>query len=185
MLGRITLAIAIALLVAAPAQAKQVAFTAALRGDTIATMTGSTATGAARVLVDLDDRTVDVEIDVAGITIDNLWDQLVAAPIGPIHFHRYASHDHSDYGSAALAFPIPFGPAYAATPTGFSVRMKAFPYTLGAGALQSTATLEEFVAALEGGQMVLNIHTDRFTNGEISGEVVTVAPVAAPTAHHG
>lgn len=157
---------------ATPAEARQESFTATLRGDNVTTHTGSAATGSAHILVDTIAGTVSVEIDVDGITTDGLWDQLVAAPIGPIHLHAYPTHDHTNYDAAQLAFPVPFGPAYTATSTGFRVRLEKASYAAGAATLKSTTTLADFVTAMEQGHVVLNVHTDKFNDGEISGEVV-------------
>ncbi len=68
--------------------------------------------------------------------------------------------------------PVPFGPAYAATPNGFSVRMKDCVYTDGAALLGIEESFEQFIAALESGAVVLNIHTDAHQDGEISGLVI-------------
>jgi hypothetical protein len=34
------------------------------------------------------------------------------------------------------------------------------------------ASFEDFVGSLESGRIVLNVHTNRFADGEISGDVV-------------
>ena len=76
---------------AVPAQAEILTFRAKLDGKYGADATGSAATGSARIKVDTERRLVSVDMNVEGITIDALWDNLVAAPIGPIHFHKYAA----------------------------------------------------------------------------------------------
>ena len=38
--------------------------------------------------------------------------------------------------------------------------------------LKSTLPFEGFMKAMESGSVVLNVHTDKFANGEISGKVV-------------
>jgi hypothetical protein len=155
------------------ARANELVFTAALRGDAAPTSTGSLATGAARISVDRETQTVDLALDVTGISIDGLWDQLVQAPIGPIHLHfYYAAHDHALDGEVKLIMPVPFGPAYAATAHGFSVRMDDYVYTDGAALLGTEESFEQFIAALESGAVVLNIHTDAHQDGEISGLVI-------------
>ena len=149
----------------------EVAYHATLRGDTASTSTGSKATGDAQVSVDMDAQTVDLTLNVSGITIGQLWDNLVAAPIGPIHFHIYATHDHSASDTSALLLPVPFGLAYAPAGDGFTVTVKDYPYAQGAALLGSDKSFVDFVAALDSGAVVLNIHTDAFQPGEISGDV--------------
>ena len=51
--------------------------------------------------------------------------------------------------------------------------MKAEPYAEGAKLVNSKASFDEFVAALSGGRIVVNIHTNSKTDGEISGDVVS------------
>jgi hypothetical protein len=122
---------ALVLLTAAPAPAKELQFTAALRGDRAPTTTGSKATGAARIVVDTDSQAVDMTLD---------------------------------------AFPAAYGPGYAATPQGFQVVMAA-----GAALLKSKTPFEDFVASLQHGAVVLNIHTNAQPDDEISGDVVPAA----------
>lgn len=163
--------------------AHEIAYHAALRGDTPSTSTGSKATGEAHVTVDTEAQTIDLTLNVTGITIDQLWDNLVAAPIGPIHFHIYASHDHSASDTSALLLPVPFGPSYVPTADGFTVTVKDYPYAQGAALLHSDKSFAEFAAALESGAVVLNIHTDAFQPGEISGDVTRAGMTHASHAH--
>ena len=157
---------------AAPARAEVLVFTAELSGHTPSTDTGSNATGHARILVDTEARTVDVDLSVDGIIMEELWGRLAHAPIGPIHLHRYGGHDHSASNNSALVFPLPMGPSYAETPKGFRVRVKHFAYADAAALLKSDVTFEAFVMSMEHGEIVLNIHTNQDQDGEISGEVV-------------
>ena len=169
----ITLA-ALTLMIGPIAQAKSMTFTATLSGDKMPTMTGSKATGQALIVVDADKQTLDMTLDVAGLTPADLWKQLVLAPVGPIHLHRYASQDHSDPGSSVLLLPFPYGQSYTATKTGFRLELKSLPYARAAAVLKSTTSFEAFVSVLQNRQAVLNIHTNAQTDGEISGEVVPV-----------
>ena len=148
------------------AEAEILKFHAALDGRHGMEPSGSSATGKAAIRVDTSTRRVSVNLAVSGITIDDLWDKLVAAPIGPIHFHKYAGSD------SVLVLPLPFGPDYRATPAGLAVAMKDYDYVAGAALLKSTLSFDDFVAAMKDGQIVLNIHTDKFNPGEISGLVV-------------
>jgi hypothetical protein len=163
------LAVAFVIPVAAPAAAEIIGFHAALDGRSGPAPTGSAATGTARITVDTDRKRVSVEMDVAGIAIPQLWDKLVAAPVGPIHLHKYAS---AAGGDSVLVWPLPFGPNYSATPGGFHVAMADSDYAAGAQLLKSTLSFDDFVAAMRSGLVVLNVHTDAFNPGEISGKVV-------------
>src|SRR5262249_49782770 len=86
--------------------------------------------------------------------------------------------DHMDPNSVSLVLPVPFGAAYKATSTGFTVRMKHYPYADGAKLLGSDLPFADFMTALDAGTIVLNIHTDKFHDGAISGDVVR-SPAAA------
>jgi hypothetical protein len=155
--------------------AKELAFTADLRGDAPSSSTGSKATGHATILVHTETQTVDVVLNVDGLKIDDLWTKLRNSPKGPIHLHIYGSHDHSGNAAAALIFPLPFGPNYVATEKGFKVDLKSAPYAAGAKLVQSDASFDEFVSSLQNGRLVLNIHTNANPAGEISGDVVASA----------
>jgi len=163
------LAFAAALTLAAPAGAKTLTFHAALDGVSGPAPTGSAATGKAKIKVDTDRRRVSVDLDIDGITAPQLWAKLVAAPIGPIHFHKYAN---AAGGDSVLVLPLPYGPAYRTLPHGLRVRMAGYDYDTGAKLLRSTFSFDDFVAAMRSGLVVLNVHTDRFNAGEISGKVV-------------
>jgi hypothetical protein len=160
--------IAIAL-AAAPAGAKILTFHAMLDGKTGDAPTGSDATGKAKIRVDDVRKLVSVDMVVDGITIPQLWAKLVAAPIGPIHFHKYAT---AAGGASVLALPLPFGATYHSTPHGLRVTMTKYDYAAGAKLLNSTLSFEDFVAAMKGGLVILNVHTDKFNPGEISGKVI-------------
>jgi len=171
MLGRLTFGIAVLAAAATPlpAYAKTLKFHAVLDGNYGSDPTHSPATGKATIRVDTVTRRVSVELDVTGITTDQLWDKLVAAPIGPIHFHKYAT---AAGGDSELALPLPFGLGYRPTPSGMHVTMKGYDYVAGAALLKSTLSFDDFVAGMKGGLIVLNVHTDKYNPGEISGLVV-------------
>ena len=155
--------------IAAPATARIVSYDAEL-GSTAPTKTGSLATGKATVVVDTERNRVSVDLAIAGLTMDSLADALLARPIGPIHFHKYGSHDHSG-DDVVLVLPLPFGPGYTATDNGFHVVMRDYDYATGAKLLGSPESIDSFVAAMDAGQVILNVHTDKFPEGEISGTV--------------
>jgi hypothetical protein len=151
---------------AIPAQAKDLTFHATLDGRHDST--GSTATGKARIRVDTARQRVSVDLTLDGITLDALWDKLVAAPIGPIHFHKYAT---AAGGDSVLVLPLPYGPAYHPTKHGLKVTMKDYDYVAGGKLVNSRLSFDDFIAAMRSGLVVLNVHTDKVNPGEISGVV--------------
>jgi hypothetical protein len=166
------LALLAAVLLAGTAEAETLRFHATLDGKNATSATGSAATGAAKIRVDTVTHRVSVDLAIHGLTVDALWAKLVKGPIGPIHFHEYiARPGQSD--DVVLVLPLPYGANYQPTHDGFRVRMKDYDYATGAKLLGSTATFDHFVAAMRGGHVILNVHTDRFTDGEISGTVAT------------
>ena len=88
----------------------------------------------------------------------------------------------ADYASTAgntertddveAVLPVPYGANYRATKTGFHVSMRDYSYAEGAKLLNDQDTFDEFVDALNAGKIVINIHTDKFPDGEISGKVI-------------
>lgn len=170
--GMIGLSIAGSLFAAFPAAARVLNYRAALGGGAAPTDTGSDATGNARIRVDTNRKLVSVDLTITGITLEGLSPVLKARPIGPIHFHKYGSHDHAG-DDVVLVLPLPFGSDYHATAHGLHVTMKNYDYAAGAKLLGSDASLDDFVAALDQGQVILNVHTGKFPNGEISGTVVS------------
>ena len=153
---------------AAPAAAETLTFKATLDGKYGDEPTGSAATGKAKIKVDTERRLVSVDMTVHGITADGLWDKLVAGPIGPVHFHKYATPAGGD---AVLVLPVPYGANYQPTKDGLRITMKDYDYAAGAALLKSTLTFDAFVAAMRSGLVILNVHTDKFNPGEISGKV--------------
>lgn len=152
---------------AAPAIAADVAFTASLTGGDEGAKTGSKASGDAKFTVHLDAQTVDVALKVVGIKFADFANHVVHAPVGPMHLHFYAAN-----GDVSLLLPFPMGPAYAETADGFGLTLKDYRYADGANILESKVTFDEFVAAMKSGAVVLNIHTNKFMDGEINGKVL-------------
>ncbi|MGN6820136.1 MAG: CHRD domain-containing protein [Sphingomonas sp.] len=153
--------------VAAPAAAKTLSYRAILDGTASTSATGSPARGKAEIKLDTKSQRVTVEIDVTGITLDQLNKALVAKPIGPVHFHQYRSADDVD-----AVLPVPYGANYRATKDGFHVSMRDYPYADGAKLLNNTDPFQDFVDAMSAGKIVLNIHTEKYPDGEISGKVM-------------
>jgi hypothetical protein len=50
--------------------------------------------------------------------------------------------------------------------------MRNYDYAAGAKLLNSGETFDEFVNGLNAGRIILNVHTDKFPDGEISGKVM-------------
>jgi hypothetical protein len=155
-----------AALCATPAAAAELTYTAALDGVTAPANTGSLATGTARVSVDTDAQTVSVAMTISGVTLDDLWDHVIHAGMGPVHLHLYAAN-----GDISLLVPFPYGANYAATADGFTLTVEDYSYAEGAALLQSDMSFETFVATLGSDFVYLNIHTDAFQDGEISGRL--------------
>lgn len=158
---------AVALMLAsAPAHAAQLNFTAALAGRQDPTNTGSAATGTATISIDTDAKTVDVTLRVQGISLDGLWDHVVHSGVGPVHLHLYAAN-----GDISLLVPFPYGPSYSATSDGFMLMANGLPYAENAALVGSTLSFDQFAASLGSDFVYLNIHTDAFHDGEISGRL--------------
>lgn len=159
--------VAFSVLFVASAHAAQLNFTASLDGVSAPTTTGSTATGAADISVDTDDQTVSVHLRVRGITQDNLWDHVIHSGMGPVHLHLYAAS-----GDISLLVPFPYGASYVATPDGFTLDVENYAYAEGARVLHSDMSFEQFVTTLGSDFVYVNIHTDAYQDGEISGRLL-------------
>ncbi len=157
---------------AAPASAQIIEYRADLNGQSPTINTGSSARASARISVDTAKKTVAIRLNVIGLSVDALWDKLVKAPIGPIHLHQYANGNLADAGNSELAFPLTYGPSYKPTRDGFRVRTGVLDYAKAVAPLGQSISFEAFIAALEKGTVVLNIHTDAFNGGEVNGLVV-------------
>jgi hypothetical protein len=166
MLKHIAFIGAVSMFVGSPAFAAEAVFSAKLSGDVETSKTGSKATGTARIVVDTEKKTVDMTMEFSGLRIADLSDGLVARPMGPIHLHSYLSN-----GDVVLVLPAPFGPGYVDTAEGFKVTMRGYSYAAGAELLKSNLSFDAFLAAMASGSVVLNVHTDKFGSGEISGQV--------------
>jgi CHRD domain len=181
----IRLCAALLAVIAAPAWAETTTFRAGLDGRGVTNQSGSAATASAVIIVDQAAQTVDIGMTVNGLTTDALWDRLVAAPVGPVHLHLYATGDLADANSSSLAFPVPYGAAFRPTTTGFSVATGPRSYAEGMATLGISTPFSDFLAAMKAGQIVLNIHTDAHNGGEISGQVVAEGQTPSPPAVYG
>ena len=152
-----------------PAWSADQTFLAFLHGDSPTTNTGSSAQGEAKLVVHGDRQSVDLTLTVHGLTINDFASHLAHAPVGPVHLHIYAAN-----GDSELLLPFPMGPSYAATGDGFMLTVTNYPYADGAKIIASKIGFDDFVKALQAGAVVLNIHTQKFPDGEISGKVEAI-----------
>ena len=162
-------ALAFAFAAVGPAWSADQIFIATLRGDNATTNTGSKATGDAKLVVHGDKQTVDLTLTVKGLAMGDLSEHLSHMPVGPVHLHLYQAN-----GDSSLLLPFPMGAAYAKTGDGFTLTATNFSYVDGAKILASDITFDGFVKDLQSGAVVLNIHTQKFADGEISGKVEAV-----------
>jgi hypothetical protein len=162
-------ALAFALAAATPAWSADQTFLAFLHGDTPTTNTGSNASGEAKLVLHGDKQTVDMTLKVSGLPITEFATHLAHAPVGPVHLHIYAAN-----GDSSLLLPFPMGSSYAATSNGFTLTVANYPYADGAKIIASGISFDAFVKALQSGSVVLNIHTQKFPDGEISGKVEAI-----------
>jgi hypothetical protein len=153
---------------ATQAPATELSFSAVLSGRQDPTNTGSVATGTAAIRVNIEAQTVDVMLNVEGISRDALWDHVIHSGVGPVHLHRYAAN-----GDISLLVPFPYGAAYADAPNGFSLTIEDMPYAENAALVGSALSFDQFVATLGADFVYLNIHTDAFQDGEISGRLIS------------
>lgn len=152
---------------AAPAAAETLHYTATLNGAQAPTITGSMATGTAAVEIDTAAQTVSVAMDVAGVSLDDLYDHVIHAGVGPVHLHLYAAN-----GEISLLVPFPYGGDYADTAAGFRLEIEDLPYAANAARVGSTLSFDQFVQTLGSDFVYLNIHTDAMNDGEISGRLM-------------
>lgn len=133
----------------------------------------SAATGIGTVIVDTVAQTVSTQLDVTGITLSGLFDNLVDAPVGPVHLHSGVAGVNGP-----IVVPFAFNPAvYGSTADGFSLNLAPTSFAELAATSGTSFTFEQFVEALSSEGLYFNVHTDAFTGGEIRGQV---APVPLP-----
>ncbi len=156
--------------ITAPARAAEIVYTAALNGHTEPTNTGSPATGTATIRVNTETHAIDAQITINGLAMDKLSMHLAHSAMGPMHLHRYATN-----GDVTLILPFPMGQTYAATANGFTVTEHGYAYADGAAIVNSGLSFDQFMAAMASDPIFLNIHTDAFPDGEISGRVTRVS----------
>lgn len=163
-------AVSVVLVFAAlPAHAAVLEFEAALTGDQEVPPAATDAFGNASIFVDTDAETIDLALSVNGISLDDLFDTLVAAPIGPAHFHNAPAGVNGP-----IVVPFAFGATYADTADGFDLNVSDLSYADAVMLSGSTLTFDEFVAGMLAGTFYVNVHTDLFNGGEIRGQIAAI-----------
>lgn len=165
------LSVMAACLLIQPAAAATLRFEAHLDGAQEVPSVDTDATGTAEVFVDTITENLFVSLDVFGITTDDLRDDFVAAPIGPVHLHL------GERGvNGPIVVPFAFNSSYQDTSGGFSLT-SIVSYDSSVSGL----AFSEFLTALNDEGIYFNVHTDAFLAGEIRGQVVAdVAPIPLP-----
>lgn len=136
--------------------------------------TGSAAVGNGRVVVDTDAMTFSVSLLVTGLTLDDLNDELAAAPVGPVHLHNAAADAN---GPIVVGFDFTENfedlPTLG-TPLGFSL----VGLNLDESDITGGLDFAGLVSELEAGNIYFNVHTDLFAGGEIRGQLPGVDGVS-------
>lgn len=163
-----------ALALSTGAQASTVTFEGLLTGaQEVPVPNNSPALGAGIVTVNTVTETFDVSLNVLGITLPQLNDGLVAAPVGPVHLHNAPAGVNG-----GIVVPFAFGPLYSDignTPLGFALNATNLSAANITGGLDFASLLGE----LRAGNIYFNVHTDAFPGGEIRGQLA-IAPVPLP-----
>ncbi len=155
------------------ASAAVFSFTSTLSGEQHTPAADTDATGTATLSVDDSAQTLTFSLNVIGISLDDLWDTLVEAPVGPIHLH-----DGDVGANGPVVVPFAFDLAtYSDTATGFSLLVSDYAYSDAAATSGTTLSFANYLADLQAGGSYINVHTDAFNGGEIRGQL---APVPLP-----
>ena len=135
------------------------------------------ATGTAIFTTDEATQTLDFTLDVVGIELDQLWDTLVAAPVGPIHLHNGPAGVN---GPIVIPFPLPFDAAeggYEDTDDGFRLAVEDYAFSDAIALSGVDVAFDDFLGALSAGNYYINVHSDEFGDGEIRGQL---SPIPLP-----
>lgn len=169
------IAAAVVAMSAASANAVTLAFESNLTGDQEPGGVVTNASGYAKVVVDTDAETVSVNLSVTGITIAGLFDDLVAAPVGPVHLHNAAVGVN---GPIAVPFGFNTFSNYIGTPSGFDLVAENLSYADANGLVGGGLSFDAFLTELQNDRIYFNVHTDDFAGGEIRG-VAAAVPLPA------
>jgi hypothetical protein len=154
----------------APTNAAVLSFASDLGGEQHSPSVTTTAMGSAEISVDTSNETVDFMLSVTNISVDDLWDTLVANPVGPIHLHKAPAGSN---GPVVVPFAFDMS-TYGDTRIGFEVNVIGYSFADAIATSGSSETFANFVADLTAGNYYINVHTDAFNSGEIRGQVAAV-----------
>ena len=125
--------------------------------------------GFATVLVDTDTQNISLSLDVTGISLDDLFDTLVNAPIGPVHLHNAGAGSNGP-----VVIPFAFNDTdYNDTADGFSLNA-SLSFADAVALSGSMQTFNEFLSGMISGLYYVNVHTDTFNGGEVRGQLQAV-----------
>lgn len=162
----------LALSMTIPAQAAVLEYESFLDSRQSTTGSDSRAIGAATLSVDTVTERLTFMLTVTRITLDDLWDTLVAAPVGPIHLHNAPA---GQTGPVVVPFAFDMQ-TYSGNDTGFLLEMEDFGYSDAASLSGTGLSFSDFVAQLDAGNFYINVHTDAWNAGEIRGQLASTAP---------
>ena len=105
--------------------------------------------------------------------MDDLFDTLVEAPVGPVHLHNAPAGSNGP-----IIVPFAFDPeTYTDTSDGFSLNVTDYAYADAAALAGSDLGFSDFLGLLQDSGSYINVHTDAFGSGELRGQV---SPVPLP-----
>jgi len=170
------LAAASVLSVASIASAETLTFTGNLDGAQEVPNPGSTfATGVGTLTVDMMTQLLTFSLVVDAINTFQLNDNLVAAPVGPVHLHNAAAGSNGP-----IVIPFAFNNVdYQNTPIGFDLNA-SISYSDAVALSGSSLSFNDFVTALNSGLFYINVHTDTFPGGAIRGQLASAGISAVP-----
>lgn len=152
------------------ADAATLEFTAGLDGAQEVPPVSTDAEGEASIFVDTDLETIDFTLNVVGLSLDDLNDGLVAAPLGPVHLHNASAGING-----LIVIPFAFdATTYSDTADGFEVSVSDLAFADAVALSGSSLTFDAFVTAMLAGEFYVNVHTDAFGGGEIRGQISAV-----------
>jgi hypothetical protein len=158
-------------------QAATLNFESTLNSAQTVNVSDSDATGSAKLSVDTSAQTLDLLLEVVGISLDNLADAFVDganAALGPIHIH-----DGVAGAQGPVAVPFVFGSSYTETALGFMVNVNDLSYADATAISGFGESFDDFVAGLNNAEYYFNIHTDAVPGGEIRGQAISAVPLPA------
>lgn len=159
------------------ANAETLTFTGNLDGAQEVPNPGSSfATGVGTLSVDVMAQTLNFELLVDSINTFQLNDNLVAAPVGPVHLHNAAAGSNGP-----IVVPFAFNNVdYQNTSVGFSLNVTNFAYSDAVALSGSSLSFNDFVAALNSGLFYINVHSDDFPGGAIRGQLAAAGAAVVP-----